>query len=748
MKNYFLSLQRLSLAIICILACAFSFSSCKKYDDEWIKIKSDDFEKRIAALETWQTTANAEIISLQNLIKSINENDFVTKVTPLEDGTGYVISFKKGGDITIKHGEKGAQGDKGDKGEQGEKGDKGEQGEKGDMPVIGTKQDTDGIYYWTVGGEWILDGDKKMPVTGEKGADAVAPQLRINEDTLEWEISTDGGKTFASTGIVAKGDKGDSMFSALDNTNDKYVELTLADGETKILLPRYAEFAISFEIPENETFYATPSNNELTLVLPSTLKEEDYRSIIAAVTPVNGGIVAVKSCNDWKIEITTPEFDENGDVVEGSAKLTVNGCSDSRLSDTYMLRATLVSTDGKEVTATRLIKYFDGVIVESTAELTDNNVARLAWKGEITVDDFLYIREYLLPTLQLIDLSATGMTELPYKALASLDGMAMNANTTLKEVVLPEGLTTIGNSAFAGCAALEKVILPSTVRTLGSWMFRGCKRLRSINIPVGVTEIPTDAFALATGLKTVILPETVTTIGDWAFDMCGSLEEAIMSDNVMTIGDGAFNECKFLKEITIPAGVTEIKYATFNECINLQFVNWHDGITYIGERAFYNCVSLSHPLTNDCLTLPADLQEMGVEAFMCCNSIQRFDMEFTLLKNIPARAFYLCENLLQVFLPTELETIGEYAFCTTNLVGIELPETVTKIGGSAFLSAPLKVVYCFAETAPVLEPDSNGKYNIFSDYVKNNGKLYIPNGTMSSYEAQWTSYFKETKEMR
>ena len=737
-------MQKLSLALLCILGCALSFSSCKKYDDEWIKIKSDDFEKRIAALETWQTTANSEIISLQNLIKSINENDFVTKVTPLEDGTGYVISFKKSGDITIKHGEKG------------------EKGEKGDMPVIGAKQDTDGFYYWTVGGEWILDGDKKMPVTGEKGADAVAPQLRINEDTLEWEISTDGGKTFASTGIVAKGDKGESMFVSLDNSNDGYLELTMAGSSTKIRLPKYMEFAISFEIAENETFYATPSNNELTLVLPSTLREEDYRSIIAAVTPVKGDNVFVKSGSDWNVEITAPEFDENGNVVEGSAKLAVTGCSDSRLSDTYMLRVALVSADGKEATATRMIKYFDGVIAESTEELTDNNVERLAWKGEITEEDFQYIRENLASTLQLLDLSATEMTELPWRALAFYGSMGLNTNYTLKEVVLPEGLTTIGNSAFAMCAALEKVNFPSTVSQLGKWIFEECENLKYVNIPEGVTDI-TETFYHATGLKSITVPKTVTTIGEFAFEgcsnlkevsikegvqtiercaftRCGSLEEVSIPKSVTYIGEEAFFCCKFLKEITIPEGVTEIKDFTFYECVNLQFVNWHDNITYIGERAFYNCLSLSHPLTSTFMTMPASLQTLGVEAFMYCKKIQRIDMKETQVKVIPYNSFLGCNNLLQVQLPEELETIGSSAFDSTILNQISLPSTMKKIGTMAFASAPIKYVWSRAKTAPELGS------SVFSDFVKQNGKLYIPLSSKTSYDTAWKKYFKEVQE--
>ena len=109
----------LCLPVFCILLCSFALFSCNKYDDEWVKKKTEDLEKRISALEEWQKSVNAEIISLQGLIRSINEKDFVTKVTPLADGSGYVISFEREGDITIKNGKDGVDGDKGDKGDKG-----------------------------------------------------------------------------------------------------------------------------------------------------------------------------------------------------------------------------------------------------------------------------------------------------------------------------------------------------------------------------------------------------------------------------------------------------------------------------------------------------------------------------------------------------------------------------------------------------------------------------------------------------
>ena len=104
------------------------------------------------------------------------------------------------------------------------------------------------------------------------------------------------------------------MFSSIDNSNEAYVELTLADGVTKIKLPRYAAFSIAFE--SDEVFYASPSDNELTLVLPATLKESDYRSIIATVTATNGDDVQARSSESlWNFTVTKPTFVTDGGLV-------------------------------------------------------------------------------------------------------------------------------------------------------------------------------------------------------------------------------------------------------------------------------------------------------------------------------------------------------------------------------------------------------------------------------------------------
>ena len=740
MKKKFIrtgTIRKVWIACSMVCACMFGLSSCgDDYDDSELRGDIENLEDRITALEEWQKSVNTDIRSLQSLVAALENKDYVTAVTPLEDGTGYVISFLKSGNVTIKHGERGEQGEK---------------GEDGTTPVISVKPDTDGKYYWTVNGEWLLDNGNKMPVTGEKGDKGdkgdKAPQVRINTDTNEWEISTDGGTTWASTGVKAtgnkgntgaQGEKGDSMFSSIDNSNEAYVELTLADGVTKIKLPKYAAFSIAFE--SDEVFYASPTENELTLVLPATLKESDYRSITATITATNGADVQTRSTgSQWSVTVTKPTFGTDGALVEGSAKVAIRGTENTRLADTYLLRVALVAANGTEVTASRLVRYFDGAIVESQSDITDNTVKRLAWKGDMAETDFEYIRNNMSSTLEVLDLSATTLTELPTRALAFYSSMGLSDNKTLKEVILPDGLTTIGNSAFAMCKALYKLNIPSTVTTLGRWILEGAG-LTSFVIPDGATL--SESTFYGSSIVEIRIPTTMTEIPAYCFTECKNLERIFLHDDISNIGKEAFFNCYALKSFTAPRSLTVLSDALFYNCESLSRVTLHDGITEFGTECFTFCTSLRELITNkddendSYLAWPKALQTMG-ETVFANSGLEHVSIARTKLTEIPAHAFESCGNLSAVSLPLQVEKIGNQAFKSTAIPDLELPATTKELGSSVFSGCKnLWRIVCKAITAPTIQA------NTFPDEFKTQcTTLYYPeNADYSS----WMSYFSDT----
>ena len=204
------------------------------YDDSEINESLQNLESRILRLERICELMNGDISSLQTIIEALQQKDFVTGTTVImENGkeVGYVIKFSSGKSISIYHGKDG------------------QPGAAGVSPVIGVKKGADGVYYWTLNGEWLLDNSrKKIPTTGPEGQDAVTPKLKITDGY--WYISYDNGKTWELVGKAVgedgeDGEDGDSFFSSVVETDDAVV-LTLADG-TVISIPKKKKIDIIFE---------------------------------------------------------------------------------------------------------------------------------------------------------------------------------------------------------------------------------------------------------------------------------------------------------------------------------------------------------------------------------------------------------------------------------------------------------------------------------------------------------------------
>lgn len=275
------------LAVVALTSC--------KYDDDDIWNSVHGLENRVAKLEELCKQMNTNISSLQTIVTALQNNDYVTGTTPLmKDGKeiGYTITFSKGNPITIYHGK------------DGQDGEDGTNGKDGTTPAIGVKQDADGVYYWTLNGDWLTDenGDKiKAEGTdgkdgadgsdGEDGTDGITPKLEIREDY--WWISYDNGTNWTQLGKATGEDGkdgedgigGDSMFTKVDyKTSTDYVIFTLADG-TQIKLPTWSAFEALQRLC-NET----NTNLSALQTIVTALQNNDYITSVDPLTE-NGKVI-------------------------------------------------------------------------------------------------------------------------------------------------------------------------------------------------------------------------------------------------------------------------------------------------------------------------------------------------------------------------------------------------------------------------------------------------------------------------
>ena len=285
------------ILLICTLGI---FAACYDDTDIWQNITSLD--QRVTELEKLCREMNTNISALSALVRAVEERDYITNVSPINNNgeeIGYTISFAKGSSITIYHGQNGADGKDG------------QDGVDGKTPVIGVRKDADGIYYWTLNGDWLLDdaGNKIKAIAtdgvdgadGADGQNGVTPQLKIVDG--KWYVSYDNGENWIEVGPAAgpqgpqgetgatgpqgpagsngqDGQDGDSFFQGIDTSNADYVVFTLADG-TQIQIPTWSAFeALKSQCEQMN------KNIEALSAIVNALQNNDY---VTSVTPIYEG---------------------------------------------------------------------------------------------------------------------------------------------------------------------------------------------------------------------------------------------------------------------------------------------------------------------------------------------------------------------------------------------------------------------------------------------------------------------------
>ena len=246
------------LTILCV-----ALAGCKDdFDDSELRKQIADLNGRLTSLEKLCAQMNTNISSMQTIVNALQQNDYITGVTPITEGgntTGYSITFAKNKPITIYHGKNGSS--------------------------LSAKKDADGIYYWELNGSWLLDDENnRMKVSG------VTPQLKIENE--HWLVSVDGGKTWDDAGTATR----DPLFKEVDNSAEDFVKFVFADG-TEVQVPKKDTFAISFSEPlplkisageTVEITYTLSQGNEKTLV--KTVCSNGWKAVVNKQDHTSGTI--------------------------------------------------------------------------------------------------------------------------------------------------------------------------------------------------------------------------------------------------------------------------------------------------------------------------------------------------------------------------------------------------------------------------------------------------------------------------
>lgn len=269
----------------------------------------------------------------------------------------------------------------------------------------------------------------------------------------------------------------------------------------------------------------------------------------------------------------------------------------------------------------------------------------------------------------------------------------------LASVTIPNSVTLIEKDAFSSCESLTTITIPASVQSIGVRAFAFCPKLETVIVQANITEIEFAMFADCTALKEVVLPNSVKTIGESAFSTCSSLESVIMN-GVETIQKEAFAESG-LKKITLPSSLKTINENAFEYNKQLVEVVIPSSVTSIGEHAFYYCEELVR------VTLAEKgLKVLGKSAFSNCTKLQEINLPSTLtsipeyafeytaltsvtipgnIKSIGNRAFWACDNLKNLTIGEGVTSIGEEAFYyCKELLSVTIPKSVTNIGKYAF----------------------------------------------------------------
>lgn len=286
---------------------------------------------------------------------------------------------------------------------------------------------------------------------------------------------------------------------------------------------------------------------------------------------------------------------------------------------------------------------------------------------------------------------------------------------TITEVVIQDGVTTIGSYAFYYCSKLTSVTISDSVISIGDYAFSNCTNIDNLIIEEGITTIGKYAFNYCSKLSTIRIPDSVTSIGEYAFRYCSGLTSATIEEGLAQIASRTFYGCSQLSSITIPSSITAVGTDAFYGCsalssvyitdlkawCGIDFADYDDNPLYRADNLYLNgekVTELNIPSGTTTIKkyafayfdgftavrIPGSVITIGSYAFAYCDNLKTVTLESGKMQ-IGSYTFYKCTNLTSVAMGTDMEAIGSYAFAgCSSLTSVMIPGSVETIGDHAF----------------------------------------------------------------
>ncbi|MDE7337315.1 MAG: leucine-rich repeat domain-containing protein, partial [Clostridia bacterium] len=305
----------------------------------------------------------------------------------------------------------------------------------------------------------------------------------------------------------------------------------------------YSDNGFKFELnPDNETYSVVgleDGNDNTIIVIPSTYKGKPVTDIAAKAFEDRGDLVSVEIPSGIK-SIGSYAFD---------------GCKG--LKGVYITDMSSWCNIYFKGSRSNPLEYAEKLY------LNNQLVTQLVIPADITdIDRYAFAN----------CADITGLTVDPNNAVYKSQGNCIIEKQSNKLVLgcknseIPNFVTSVGDSAFAGCKGLTSIDIPSNVTSIGYRAFDNCSDLTSVKIPSGITSIDEGAFKHCSSLTSVKIPSGIESVGRETFYGCKSLTSVEIPSGITKISSAAFALCGNLMEITIPSSVTEIESLAFVGC--------------------------------------------------------------------------------------------------------------------------------------------------------------------------------------